>query len=267
MRKKDKATLSGPHGNWWIFSRGDFATDVAGHLSRKAALKQGNKEYAIFMEQERAKLHSRRKPYVGQGRYSPQIYRGKDVTGALSYVRALSGDLWDLMPEEDRPTTDRGAASYFFQADRGGHNMAEFLGFLKDHNDTEELNRLANQPRKPAKKVTKKRRIGTRWPEAIVLPPREYDRLRAIIAWLEAAPKGVEPPEEEFDRVTESVQQALDRADPNSAVYVTSTQIETSKTKTAHTHVGAFVALLEDDASIDACVGEYHCYIQRGKRK
>lgn len=125
---------------------------------------------------------------------------------------------------------------------------------------------LRGSKRKPPKKVAKKRRISTScFPEAIVLPPRVYDDLRARIAWLEAAPKSIEPPEEEFERVINRVYDFLDDA-RYPGVYVASVQIETEKTKTVHTHVGAFAALLEDDASIDAGSGEHHCYIQRGKR-
>lgn len=80
------------------------------------------------------------------------LYRGKDVTGALDYVQSLFGDLWGDMPEEDRPRTDREAASCFFKTDRAGYNMEEFLEFLKDHN-ADKLKRLANSKRKPPKKI------------------------------------------------------------------------------------------------------------------
>lgn len=82
-------------------------------------------------------------------------YRKQDVTGALSYVRSLIADLWDVMHEEDRPKTDREAAQLFFETDRAGYNMEEFLKFLRDHN-AEEVERLINSPRKPPKKRSRK---------------------------------------------------------------------------------------------------------------
>ncbi len=98
-----------------------------------------------------------KKLHVGQGRYDPHTYRGRDVTGALDFVRTLMVDLWDMMPKDERPTCDREATAFFFRIDRSNANMEEFLGFLAAHNETLRK-KLRKSQRKSPKRASKKAR-------------------------------------------------------------------------------------------------------------
>jgi hypothetical protein len=195
-----------------------------------------------------------------------QTYRKKDVTGALGFVRSLFADLWEAMPEADRPRTDREAASTFFQVDRSNANMAEFLEQLQAHN-VAELDRLSKEKRKPGK------RIGTlnvltgevrgRFPDFITMEAVAYDQLLALVRWVDAAPVCVELPDRAWESIHDATTELVDVDDTRwPEVYVDSVQIETVETMERNITPGTLVALLMcEDESDDQ---EHHCVLVRG---
>lgn len=213
---------------------------------------------------------SKKKPiYVGAGRYNPQTYRGKDVTGALAFIRSLME--WDLMPLDDRPKTDREAAALFFQIDRSNTNMEEFLAQLKAHN-VAELGRLTEEARKPPKKV----RVGTlnvltgevrsRFPSSIELPRKQYDELLALVRWVDDTPACVEIGDHAWESIHDTMVDCVELDDTKwPGVYVDSVQIETAETSQRNITPGTLVVLLmcEDDSDDQ----EFHCVLTRGRKK
>lgn len=213
-------------------------------------------------------MSKKKRIYVGRGRYNPQTYRGKDVTGALAFVRSLME--WDLMPLDDRPKTDREAASLFFQIDRSGANMDEFLASLKEFT-VAELERLTTQQRKPPKQV--KKLVGfvnvltgeqrPAFPDFIVLPASTYDQLLDLVRWVESTPTCVDLPDSAWEGIHDTMADLLevdDTAYPG--VYVDNVQIETIETMQRNITPGTLVALLMHEDSDDS--GEHHCVLVRG---
>lgn len=197
-------------------------------------------------------------------------YRKHDVTGALSFVRSQLE--WDLMPEEDRPKTDREAAQLFFTIDRSNATMAEFLAALKDH-CVEELERLTKENRKPPKKklagfvnmATGEKRAA--FPDFLTLPSNHYDELLALVRWIEQMPECVEFPDGAWDQVNDKIVDfvPLDEAQwPG--VFVDSVQIETIKTTQRNIVPGTLVVLLQHE-NCDGDTDEHHCVLVRGNYK
>lgn len=200
-------------------------------------------------------------------------YRKQDVTGALGFVRSLFADLWEEIPTEDRPATDREAARTFFQVDRSNANMAEFLEQLKAHN-VAELERLTKQARKPPKQAGKKR-IGTfnvltgevrgRFPSSIELPRKTYDKLLALVRWADDTPACVELGDRAWESIYDTMTDCVKLDDnkwPN--VYVDSVQIETHETSQRNIVPGTLVALLSCEDESDN--QEFHCVLTRGHK-
>jgi capsular polysaccharide biosynthesis protein len=119
--------------------------------------------------------------------------------------------------------------------------------------------------RKPPKRE-KKHRHYQKFPDSIALPVRDYDALRKLTRWVENTPDDIELDESTWDAITSRMSEAVEDYLPNDA-YVVNVQIESEKTKQAHTQAGDLVALVENDESIDACLSEFHVVITRKRSR
>lgn len=200
---------------------------------------------------------------------NPQVYRRHDVTGALAFIRSLME--WDLMPEDDRPKTDREAAALFFEIDRSNATLAEFLAALKDFT-VEELERLTTQHRKPPKQV--KKLIGfvnmltgekrDAFPDFITLPASTYDQLLDLITWVDRTPACVELPDRAWESIHDTMVDLVEFDDTRwPGVYVDSMQIETVETSQRNITPGTLVVLLQHE-NADGDSTEHHCVLVRG---
>lgn len=195
-------------------------------------------------------------------------YRKKDVTGALGFVRLLFADLWDAMPEADRPRTDREAASTFFQVDRSNSNMAEFLAQLQAHN-VAELDRLSQEKRKPPKRLVGFVNMATgekrpAFPDFLTLEPDAYDGLLALVRWIEATPASIDLPDRAWESINDTLVDSVEIDEAQwPGVFVDSIQVETVETSQRNITPGTLVVLLLHEDSDDS--DEHHCVLVRGK--
>jgi hypothetical protein len=139
----------------------------------------------------------------------------------------------------------------------------------------QQLAQLRASKRKDPKQA--KRRIGTlnvatgvykpRFPDFMPIPARAYDRIRATVTWLEAAPSWVDPPEGEFERVFDAASDFFVDWGGDRTIYVAVVTVATKKIRAKHVKPGDLVVLLEDDDLIDAGGDEeFWCVLTRGKR-
>ena len=200
--------------------------------------------------------------------YPAHTYRGKDVTGALGFVKSLFADLWDVMPEDQRPRTDREAAATYFQVDRAGYNMDEFLAQLQAHN-VAELDRLSKESRKPPKRLVGFINMATgekrpAFPDFLTMPASQYDKLLALIVWSDSTPACVELPDRAWESIHDTMVDCIELDEAQwPGVFVDSAQIETVETAQRNITPGTLVALLshEDQDGDDT---EHHCVLVRG---
>lgn len=101
-------------------------------------------------------------------------------------------------------------------------------------------------------------------PERVEISAEAYDRLRKLTEWLDAMPDYIDLSEDTLDQI-DGETSALVETELLQDFYIASVQIETEATVWRNTYVGALVALVESEASIEAgeeC--EQHVLITRG---
>lgn len=178
----------------------------------------------------------------------PQTYRGKNVTGALAFVKELSADLWTLMPEADRPKTDREAARHYLATDRSGPTLGELVSYLEDRRKAEEAK---------AAKIANPRRL----PDSLTLSAAVYDKLRALVQWIDDTPADIELSEHTWDYINSRMCDVMEEH-LNTDESVVTMQIETAETSQRGIEPGTLVALLENPEADDDA--EYHVKLLRG---
>jgi hypothetical protein len=119
---------------------------------------------------------------------------------------------------------------------------------------------LSKARRKPPKRIEP---APYGLPESLTLPADEYDKLRKLVEWVEAKPDEVNLGERAWDAIDDLLIAPFEFL--NSDEFIISVQVETAKTSERGIKSGTLVALMENEASIDADTTEVHIAIIRGK--
>lgn len=122
------------------------------------------------------------------------------------------------------------------------------------------LKGLVDSERKPPKKAMRRQR----YPNFIRLDAETYDRLLALVRWVEDTPACVELPDRTWESIHKTMADLVDFDDtcyPD--VFLDSVQIETAETSQNNIAPGTLVALLMcETMTMDD--QEFHCVIERG---